>query len=265
MDGLSAGDWFTIVGGVVSIVAFVVSLWIWLEARAKQHELIGVIRSVRDVAGNVLWEMQSIAVEDDETRLRQAERALGLTSAIYTMTSKYVPGISIFPGTELGMLVDRGVIIPNTILWTFESSRSTTEVWLVTPDLEPDMSDSTTGNLVARNLRGGKRYTYFYPNSLAVGDVLEERLLVNVGAAQSAKRREQVCFMRLGDDYDDSLFRLGNSIFLFNGSPGQVRPRGFQEIVLTKIARRGSYWQQYDPLQAEDLCRDLLAKLQQDE
>jgi hypothetical protein len=263
MQALSTSAWFTVVGGIISIIAFVFSAWIWQRAEIKERELIASMQSIYDISGSILWEMQSLAAEDDAARVRQAERAIGLTSAIHTLSSKYVKASRNLHETELGMMVDRGIIIPNSMLWNIESSSDTKEVWLATPDLEPDLSDRSTGNLVARNLRDGKRYVYFYPSSLQDSEDLKTRLLANVGTLNSVKMAARVTFVPVNIDLQDVLFRRGNNnILFFQGKPGEVSPHVFEEVLLNKISQRGVLWQQHEASVAQNLARILWSELQ---
>ncbi len=65
MDALQV---VSMVSGVISILAFVFAVWVWLRSDIKVRELTGVVQTVFDMSGSILWEMQTQDAEDTETR-----------------------------------------------------------------------------------------------------------------------------------------------------------------------------------------------------
>jgi hypothetical protein len=155
------------------------------------------------------------------------------------------------------MLVDRGIIVPNSILWNLETSSATQEVWLSTHDLEPDLSDETMGAVVNENLRSGKRYVYFIPSRLPDSEQLRTRLRANIGILNAPRLSARVTFVEVDETESPGLFQRSNSIVFFRGNPGETSPLAFEEVVLTKLARRGVYWQEYVPAETDKLVRRL--------
>src|ERR1035441_4353071 len=78
--------WLGVISGIITILSFVFALWIWMRSDTRVRELVGVLETIYDISGGILWETFNLNAEDIETRLRQAERALGLASSIHTMS-----------------------------------------------------------------------------------------------------------------------------------------------------------------------------------
>src|SRR4051812_9293103 len=127
---MTPDQWFEIVGGIISIVAFVFSVWVWLKSDMKVRELRGIIQTAFDVSGSIAWEMAQHPGEDDSSRLRHAERALGQISAIHTLTGKYaVPALS-SRRTDFDSLIERGILWTDDMTWDLERSSRISEIWL---------------------------------------------------------------------------------------------------------------------------------------
>src|SRR5437763_335128 len=113
-----------------------------------------------------MWETQILPGEDTSTRLAQVEKCLGLVSAMRILSSKYVYGRQNFDATELGVLIQRGVVWSYNMITNLERSPDVREVWFISRDLEPDLSSTYVGSVVKQNLIAGKHYVYFYPEQL---------------------------------------------------------------------------------------------------
>jgi hypothetical protein len=251
------GEWFGIVGGIISIIAFLFSVWIWMRSDIKVRELLGAIQAAHDISGSIMWELSKVPGEDAAVRLRQAEKALGLVSAIHTLSSKYADPKASRRQTDLDELLERGIIWSNAMIWDLERSALTKEVWLVSSDLEPDLSEPEAGSLVNKNVRAGTRYTYFYPEGL--GDIAElrARMLVNLDVTKSPRLQNMISFVAVDSEVHRGLFRPGNVIFYFEGDPLTAAMHALEEVVLTKIPRRGLLWQELTRPAAEELVRKL--------
>jgi hypothetical protein len=54
---MSLIEWLGVVSAIVSILAFLFAVWVWLRSNAKTRELERVIQSVYDVSGTIIWDM----------------------------------------------------------------------------------------------------------------------------------------------------------------------------------------------------------------
>jgi hypothetical protein len=129
---------------------------------------------------------------------------------------------------------------------SLERSPDNRTVWLITHDLEPDLSDKETGAIVRSNLAAGKRYVYFYPAGLKLADEKQRRLRRNVGA-DGGKLTKNVIFVPVNDGPGAALISTrGNVILFFKDDPAYGTNLIFEEVVLHKINRRGLLWQECD-------------------
>jgi hypothetical protein len=149
------------------------------------------------------------------------------------------------------------------MLWNIETSVAVKEVWLVSPDLKPDISDPTMGEVVGENLKRGKRYVYFVPPTLDDLPELILRLKVNLGV-DSPRSRSGDRIRVIQVDAPDFWMSLGsgNLIFFFNADPKSSRGISFREIVFTRVTERGFFWQECTEGDAELLYRFLRGKLE---
>src|SRR6266496_667948 len=97
--------WLGVVSAITTILAFLFAVWVWIRSNTKVRELEGIIQTAYDVTGTILWDMQMVQAEDSTTRLRNAEKALGLVSALRVMTGKFAKSASSFRETEIGALL----------------------------------------------------------------------------------------------------------------------------------------------------------------
>ena len=259
---MSLIEWLGVVSAIVSILAFLFAVWVWLRSNAKTKELEGVIQSVYDVSGTIIWDMQVLHFEDPATRLRNAEKSLGLVSALHTMTGKYVGNGMILQETEFGTLLQRGVIWSNRMITELERSERIREIWLVSPDLEPDLSDPRTGRIVADNLKSGKRYVYFCPSDLDELEVEQTRLLANIGALKPSRQASRVTIVPIDPKVHGRVFQRGNTIFFFSENPEWAAGAAFEEVIFTQISARGLFWQEHTPAIAGEIQLALKKELQ---
>jgi hypothetical protein len=254
----------TVVSGIISIVAFLFAVWIWMRSDMKIKELAGALHTVYDVAGSILWEMNTSRAEDIHARLRQAERALGMVSSMRTLASKYVESQPGFPQTELGALIERGVVWTESMMWNLETSDEVKSIWVVTPDLKPEISDSTAGILINNNLRAGKNYIYFCPDDLPNLLDCVNQLYSNIGVASASKKlASRVQVVPFPAAARPELFRHGNIVVYFHGDPQLTRGHVFEEVLFTRVPQRGLFWQEYDDTKGENICHLLRERLRE--
>lgn len=248
-----------VVSGVITILAFVFALWVWMRSETRIRELIGVIQAIHDIVGAVLWESHTTAVEDYEAKLRQAEKSLSLVSSIRKLTGRYVRSSHVVADTEFGLLIEKGIIWSTEMMWNIETSKQVTEVWLVTPDLKPDSSDEVTGKLVHKNLINGKQYIYFYPDDLPHVETEKARLFKNlrITNGQAKKLIPKVRLVPLSRARFGQMFARANIVLYFRDQNRSLAPTCYEEVVLTKVSERGLFWQEHDAIKAEELCHIL--------
>lgn len=256
-------DWISVVSGVLGVLSFVFALWVWMRSDIKVTELRDTLQSVYEISDSILWETNSLGAEDTETRLRQAERAIGLTSSIHTLTSKYAAVGKAYGSTEVGALIKRGIILTKSMIWNIETSPTIKEVWLVTPDLKPDISDAGAGGIVGKNIKSGKRYVYFVPENLPNLPDLAVRLEVNLGVGLLKPRhRNLLAFVQVNAADFPVSPATGNLIFFFKADSKSSRGDAFREIVFTQVSERGIFWQHCDDGEAESIYLRLREKLE---
>lgn len=231
------------------------------EDRFENSRTRRVIQSAYDISGTVLWDMQTVQAESPAARLRNAENSLGVVSALRVITGKYAKSALSFRETDIGALLERGVIWTTTAVYELERSERVQEIWLATPDLEPDMSNPTTGKVVASNLRAKKRYVYFCPSGISDFDAARRRLLANVGATR-AQDASRVAIVQIGPGVHGQIFQRGNTIIFFAEDPEWGTYSAFEEVVFTKISGRGVFWQEHSPAIAAELRAILKQELE---
>lgn len=254
-------DWLGAVSGIVSILAFIFAVWVWLKSDIKVRELQEVIQAAYDVTGTIMWEMQTIRVDDSAARLRSTERSFGEISALHTITGRYLRWAAAQSDSGPSELVERGVIWSMAMIWDVETSERTREIWFITPDLEPDLSDSTVGSVVADNIRRGKRYVYFCPKAIPNFETARRKLLANIGASKSTRIASRISIVPIDKEDNPSIFQRGSIIIFFSEDAEWETGRAFEEIVFTKLPKRGLFWQEYSPSEAERIKVGLKQRL----
>ena len=249
---MSVVAWLGVVSAIVTIIAFLFAVWVWIRADSRIRELEGVIQSAYDIASTVQWEMQTVQAEDFATRLRNAEHSLGTVSALRVITGKYAKSSLSFRETEIGVLLERGVIWSTATVYELEQAERVREIWLATPDLEPDLSNPTTGKVVAGNLKARKKYVYFCPNDIDDMEAKIRRLHLNIGAIRPPEI-SQVSVVQISQKGSHQIFQRGNTLIFFTEDPDWGSYSAFEEVVFTKISARGVFWQEHSPAIASEL------------
>lgn len=249
---MSVTTWLSILSAIITILAFLFAVWVWIKKDAKVRELEGIIQTTYDVTGLITWEMQTVQAEDSAARLRNAENSLGAVSALRVMTSKYAKGSTNFRMTEIGALVERGVIWSIPMIHEIERSAAVREIWLVTPDLEPDLSNPTTGKLVAGNVKNRKKYVYFCPSNMLDLESKKRRLMTSIGASRSPES-SRVTVVPVNPAQYGRISERGNIILFFTQDSEWGACNAFEEIVFTKISERGIFWQEHTPEVAAEI------------
>lgn len=250
MDVMS---WLAVVSGVISILAFVFAIWVWLRSDIKVRELMGALQTVHGIAESAVWNTHFVHGDDEAARLSQMERGLGQVMAIRALASKYADGNSDHRNTEFETLIERGIVWTIDRLGRLELSREVREVWLLTHDLEPDLSDRETINVVKRNVASGTRYVYFHPIDLPDADRKVLRLRRNIGA-DVPPLADQIQFVSMSDK---AIFTPANVIMFFKDDCMYGTDLVYQEIVLTRVSKRGIFWQEHNHAYAGTLVAKL--------
>lgn len=261
---MTTKDLIDIVAALVGIVGFVFSIWVWMRSDFKIRELTGVMNTIHRIAAAAILESELIVKESNELRLQQAEKTLGTFSSIREMTSQYAEqrhknGAE----TGLGQLIEQRVVWNKAMVMDLETSNGVTEIWLVTPDLKPDASNETTGRLVNKNIKNGKRYIYFFPDNLPHRDAEIARLFKNIGLDGTlAKYRNRVVLVPLSQSEHKDLFDGGNIILYYRDKERFLPPRCFEEVLLTQIPERGAFWQEHAEGKSQEIRHLLETGLQ---
>jgi hypothetical protein len=231
-----------------------------MRSDLRVRELTNTLDAINQISRDMMWNSSTLSIENSNSRLRQTEQLLGRASSIHTLSSKYVQGLSKSKqgGAELNMLVERGIVWTTSMLWNVERDPQTREIWLATPDLKPDISDSIMGEIVGNNLRRGKSYKYFIPDSLGDPDDLVLQLTANLNIDKArSKSGDRISIVGI----DAAAFRAtvgaGNVIFFFKANPMASKGMVFREIVFTRVAGRGVFWQEWPDTEADELYRFL--------
>lgn len=249
-------DIFNITVGVLGVISFVFSLWVWMRSDMKIRELSGIIDTIHDITGSAIWEWETTITEDNDIRLRQAEKILGFVSSVRQLAKRYSKPLSqTNVDNMLSQLIERGIIVPQSKIWGIETAKNLSEVWLVTPDLKPDNSQEAVGKLISQNIKQGKRYVYFIPENIPHIDSEIDRLYKNIGIpnTQIKKAKEKLIIIRLNQKKYIDLFPGGNVVFYFQDEQKGKPPRCFEEIVLTQVAQRGAFWQEHSESKSNEL------------
>jgi hypothetical protein len=252
---MSAIEIIGVISGIIGILSFVFAVWVWQRSDFKVKEMTNVLQSIYEISSEAVWTMHIQDAEDTEARFNQAQQALGIVTAIQKVSAEYSDSSKgHVGGTELRTLLERGIIWTTAAIDHLERSEGIKQVWIVTPDLEPDTSDQTVGSMVKLNLQKQVRYVFFHPDKLHQVDIKSRQLLTNIGVSSSQKRlRSRVSIVPVSPAKKPSLFHRGNTVLYFKGDPATSSPHVFEEVVFTKVAQRGVFWQECDPSVARDI------------
>ena len=258
---MASSDLFNIaigvIGTIIGIVGLIFSWWVWMKSNLEKHELVGAISAIDDIAEATIWEWESIAAEDTELKLRQAEKNYGVFTSIKKLAVQFAPHRSqsvnesfIYP------LIKRNILWTMAMIWDLEGSKETKEVWLVTPDLKPDNSNTSIGKIVGRNIiNRGKKYVYFYPDDLPHIEREVTKLISNIGLVDSQNKKfmTKLTLVPLSRSQYGQLFVGGNIVFYFRDAQRVLSLRCFEEVVLTRYPERGAFWQEHAENKASEL------------
>lgn len=255
--------WVSIVGSIVTLLSFAFAVWIWMRSDMRVRELNNALQAIHKISGDIMWESIAITGESPSARRLQSERMVGMASSIHTLSSKYTQEehMQKWRGAELGTLIERGIVWTISMLWNIEAAPDTKEIWLVTPDFKPDISDPIMGEAVGSNLRRGKRYVYFVPDSLTDLPDLVSRLKANLKADAPKSRLSDLISVVQIDTQQYVASLGGNIVFYFKTDPMVSRGIAFREIVFTQITDRGIFWQQCSEEEVDSLYHFLREKV----
>jgi hypothetical protein len=141
-------------------------------------------------------------------------------------------------------LVSEAVLIGGNELAEKEAETGVHSVWVITPDLEPDLTDDATQKVVKGNIENRVRYCYFCPSTVPDEDI--DRLIRDLSfvapsdEGQSAAIAPTVEKIQVGPEL--MLFGAGgNRVVIFYDDPGTSRLVVFDEVVLDGRGR-GTLW-----------------------
>jgi hypothetical protein len=241
---MSTIEFVGVVSGIISILSFVFAVWVWMSSDLKIKELQKVIQAIGDISSRAIWDLRSW----ESVGSHEVTRVASPLSSIRQLTTRYTPLRNNLSHDESVIeLVDKGIVWSgDRLMHHLEMSKSTEEIWMVSPDLKPDASDEIIGRQVKKNIRAGKRYVYFYPEDLPHADAEITRVLVNIGFRRERGRRSNsVKFVAVERSVVNGIFTSGNTVLYFQSQQKSIPIRVYQEIVLSKGPVRGALWQEY--------------------
>ena len=238
-----------VIFGIITIVSFIFAVWVWMKSDSKINRLSEALETIYKIAGTALWESQVTVIEDNETKIRQAEKTLGFLESIRKISGQYATQKTpIDKEGAISQLVERNIVVTMATIFEIEQAKEITEVWVVTPDLKPDTSDRAVGKIVNKNIKNGKRYVYFYPIDLPHADTEIVRLFKNIGImeARATKLQDRVKLIPLSREKYNQLSSNGNNIVLYFFDPHRsLLPRCFEEVYFTQVPERAAFWQEH--------------------
>jgi hypothetical protein len=239
-------DEFNIIASLIGIFSFIFAIWEWISSNSKIRELKGTLSTIYEIAGTAVWEENLAGKESDEVRLKQAAKTIGFMISIRKAAEHFVDKKLSSVEGELGQLIEQGIIWTPPMLIEIETSKDTTEVWLITPDLRPDAHDEIAGKVVNKNLKNGKNYVFFYPNDMPFAENEIASLYQNLGLtdATSDKMRKRVTTVSIDRKTNNHLFNKGNVVLYFRDFKRSLNPRCFEELILDHVPQRGAFWQE---------------------
>jgi hypothetical protein len=160
---VSVVAWLGVLSAIISILAFLFAVWVWITKDNRVRELEGVIQTAYNIARDILWDTQLVLSEDSATRLINAENALGKVSGLLEATAQYAKSPSSIHATEIGALIERGIIRTNAMIYQLEKSKRVQEIWLVTPDLQPRFVEFYNGGNSCQQFEDPQAIRLFLP------------------------------------------------------------------------------------------------------
>lgn len=255
-DMLDIVDIIATVASILTILSFMGSFYYLTLKNTKIKEMRNTIESIYKIGVRALWEEKMLVAEDAHYRLIQAGKTTTSVNDLVQLASQYVGNKHKYESsTELEILAHKGIIWTNAMINEIEVSENTKETWIVTPDLEPDLSDESTGRVVNHCVKKGKKYVFFLPNNLLRIEDKINKLFNNIDPSGKDKIREcnNVTFIQLDPEKYKEMFNGGNTVLFFSDSECNLTPRCFNEVCLEMVEERGVFWQQYTDKKADEI------------
>jgi hypothetical protein len=205
--------------------------------------------SINDIAFGNLVRVKNFPAHTQGLSL-QRESLVNAISAIRLITAREDPTF-------------QGEYIAGGELGTIEDSPGCVDVFIVTPDLRPDIEEDDLLMTVARNLAQGRRYSYVVPHDIPPERPprLADLILEKAEASEARNIISRLSVIKIPRIENIELFANG-LITLYSirqaDEPSSLTTIGFDEVVLP-YERRGSLWQR----QPETRAKILMAMVQQ--
>jgi hypothetical protein len=260
----------TLLDYIIGLFAAVVTVWSYIHGlrRSQQtneailkfdlrtRELLAVLKSIDSMAGTALWQEYKVPIGTPETRLRQAITYLiNIRKACEQYVTKRPKHLD---SPELDLAIEKASLWLIGMITELEYSTDTKEVWVVTPDLEPDASDSAVGKMVFDCMRQGTRYIFFHPEDLPFREATIDKLHKNIGLGDLPQELQaNLQLVALGRSEQGDLFTRGRQLLLFRDDERKLMARCFEELVFTRSSDKGLLWQQH----SDELCTKLRHEL----
>jgi hypothetical protein len=263
---MTESDMIGIFGAIVSVLALGFAVWQWMRLRKKEHEFIKVLSEVYRLV-NVALRVEEVRPGTHRTHAMDLERCRNMLEAVRISADQGLRALGLDVPIDHITILDNSLARANLLtgvdLLIMESQRSIQYVWVVTPDLEPDYSETETSRVVESNLRRGVKYAYIVPDTMPD---IENRCRTFSQRFGKAYRRpsasspllplsDQFQIARIPEVQFHEMFPVGNSVLYFKNDPGRSLPIGYREIVVPRLHSRGVFWE------SQEIPTETLAQL----
>jgi hypothetical protein len=229
-----------IVSGIFGIVSYVVAERMKHDAQFKLHQYSSDLETISHMASSALWEVEVARGEHDPISVRKHELVKACLTNIRLMTAKYIDTRPSHIKDDLFVqLLERRIVWSQPQVWELEQSASVGEIWLVTPDLEPDLSDRYLAQMTNRNLQRGKHYVEFYYEDLEDAHNKIKAARKMMGISNDSKSLLYIPLSK--DKYQQIAARIN---LYFDDKERIILPRCFEEITFTQIQTVATFWQE---------------------
>lgn len=255
---------FGIVAAGISIASFLFAVWVWMRQEARVNTARAALETVQETVDQIMLSDDGFHA-DPATLQARLERTLGQVASIRNATSVALGTTRTALQPEFKTLLAKRLIWTGQMLWAVEAGPTIKAVWIVTPDLQPDVSEQLAAEVVRSNLARGVDYTYFVPAHLAEDQDTIDRLRKNVLPRTRLRRPDRPSASRFNVAVIESpeLFAAGgNCVLYFDGPARSGHGAAYHEILFPRLAKRGAFWREVDDSARDTLIGILLATLQ---
>jgi hypothetical protein len=242
-------DQFTVLTGIFAIggaVFGLIALVVYLVDRSRLTRRQDKLDNAGRMAAAGIAELERDYFDSADAKLSMLATTLKMIAQAVGMPTQ-ISGVQTPRSFEEFM---KETVFPGTCILDFEASTAVRQVYIVSRDLEPDLSNLVTRRVVHRNLRQGDTYYYYCEKN---GHDRGNDLRRHIGAERDPEAG-RVTIVEL--EGTSPIFGPGSRV-LFD-SPGSFpHPLYFEEIRLNREAERGTWWVRHQAREADLLERQL--------